>query len=238
MKLLAVDTSTRAASIAVLDDNRVLAEVRDESGDHSDRLIGLIDDMLRQSGLALGDLDAMAIGAGPGSFTGLRIGMATVKGLAFASDKPLWAVSSLAAIAARVDGQGATHIAVVADARRKEVFVGVFDAATLEPIGDERVLPPASLAEVLAELGCRPASTALVGEGLALYPEAAAELGTICEAALPYPSAEGVAAVAIAGSRTDGRALATPVYIRPSEAEIRFPNGNPGGTFAPPTTKP
>jgi tRNA threonylcarbamoyladenosine biosynthesis protein TsaB len=237
VKLLAVDTSTRAASVAVTRGEQVLAELRDDSGDHSDRIIAVIDETLAAASLRLADLDAIAVGAGPGSFTGLRIGMATVKGLAFAADKPLWAVSSLAAVASRVQPPAEIdRIAVVADARRKEVFAGVFDARTLEPVGDERVLRPAELGAVLGELGCHAETTLLVGEGLALYPDVAGD-HPIAAGALPYPTAVGVARVARAGSRDDVRSLATPVYIRPSEAEIRFPDGNPGGTFAPQSKK-
>jgi tRNA threonylcarbamoyladenosine biosynthesis protein TsaB len=233
VKLLAVDTSTRAASVALVEDEQILAEVRDESGEHSDRIIAVIDEVLESAGARLADLDALAIGAGPGSFTGLRIGMATIKGLAFAADKPLWAVSSLAAVAALVTiPEGIDRIAVVLDARRKEIFLGVYQADGLSPCGEERVLKPSTLTETLAELGCDSSSTLLIGEGLGLYPEAAGGFA-IAEGALPYPTALGVAKVALASSRTDVRSLATPVYIRPSEAEIRFPNGNPGGTFAP-----
>jgi len=237
MKVLAIDTSTRVASVAVVDGDVTLAQTVDDSGDQSDRLIGEIDDILREAALPIESVDAIAVGAGPGSFTGLRIGMATAKGLAFALDKPLWAVSSLAALASQaVLSADARHIAAVVDARRKEIFVGLFVASTLEAVGGEAVMAPAELSAALERLGAEPSTTVIVGDAARLYPEAVASCGRIDDKTI-RPSARAVARLAMSTHRGDVRATATPVYIRPSEAEIRFPNGNPGGTFAPPEKK-
>src|SRR4051812_6985793 len=97
--LLAIDTSTLTASAAVLDGGRIVVERHAAATQTSEALLPLVDEVLREAGLAPTQLDALACGAGPGSFTGLRIGLATAKGLCFALGKPLLAVSSLAALA-------------------------------------------------------------------------------------------------------------------------------------------
>ncbi len=149
MKVLGFDTATLTAGVAVLDGDRVLAEARHDGSGRSADLLVTIDDVCRRAAITPLELDAVAIGAGPGSFTGLRIGMATAKGIAFAAQKPLWAVSSLAALAfdAQPLAPGKPIVAVL-DARRSEVFAGVYRDGVL--VGEERVLAPAELAAWVA----------------------------------------------------------------------------------------
>ncbi|HTM22901.1 MAG TPA: tRNA (adenosine(37)-N6)-threonylcarbamoyltransferase complex dimerization subunit type 1 TsaB, partial [Kofleriaceae bacterium] len=146
MIVLAVDTSTMTTSVAVLDgphpaahaaDVHVRAAGRSVARPASDNLLPLIERALADAGLAAAAVDAYAVGAGPGSFTGLRIGMATIKGLAFAAGKPVWAVSSLEALALDAGAADGTLVAAVVDARRGEVFAGWFRrrADLLEPLG-------------------------------------------------------------------------------------------------------
>src|SRR5687767_10492794 len=99
MAIVALETSTFTASIALLDGDRLVVRERGPEGVHSRDLLALIDEVLAEAGRPLATIDAIAVGAGPGSFTGLRIAMATAKGIAFATGKPLWSVSSLAALA-------------------------------------------------------------------------------------------------------------------------------------------
>src|SRR6266545_2870940 len=99
MAILALETSTFTASVALLAGDRLITRERGPEGTHSSDLFALLDQVLREGGVRLTELAGIAVGAGPGSFTGLRIAMATAKGLAFAAGKPLWAVSSLAALA-------------------------------------------------------------------------------------------------------------------------------------------
>lgn len=232
MRVLAIDTSTMTASVAVIDsDAGVLAEAESGVNTHSERLVLLIDEALAGASTSLHDIDAIAVGAGPGSFTGLRIGMATAKGLCFATGKPLWAVSSLAALAI---GCGESGVVVpVMDARRSEIFAGFYDVGggSVSSLAPERVLAPDLLAGVVAELGIdRPR---LCGDGATRYRDAALRAGDIVEGARETPSAASVGKLAITGDRHDVSYTATPVYIRPSEAEIKFPDGNPGGAFRP-----
>lgn len=226
MKLLGIDSATRVAGIAILDDGRVLAEARHDANARGADLLVAIDDVARRAGVAPVQLDAVAIGAGPGSFTGLRIGMATAKGIAFAAGRPLWAVSSLAALAydAAEADPAATVIAAVLDARRGEVFAGCFRAGA--PLAEERVLPPGQLAAWIAELAAG-APVRFAGDALAVH----ADLAPLADRWLPSvatPSGAAVAALALAGPREDVLAAGAPTYIRPSEAEVNYPDGVPG----------
>lgn len=227
MKVLGLDTSTLTAGIAVVDDDRVLAEARHDSSGRTSDLLVSIDDVCRRAGVAPGALDAVAIGAGPGSFTGLRIGMATAKGIAFAAKRPLWSVSSLAALAhdARtLVGRPEDAIAAVLDARRGEVFAGCFRDG--QPLAPERVLAPTELAAWIAELAGG-APVMFAGDALAAHPEVLAPLADRW-LAVTTPSGHAVAQLALAGPRVDVLTAGAPTYIRPSEAEVRYPDGVPG----------
>ena len=236
-RLLALETSTMTASLAVQGGARAVA-FDHAVGSHSDDLLALIDRALGEAGLALADLDAVAVGAGPGSFTGLRIGMATAKGLCFAAGRPLWAVSSLAALAldaahAAGAAAGGALLVPVLDARRGEVFAGFFRAEgdRVIALAEEQVVPAAALAARVAEVrgAASLGATLLAGDALAVHGDALAAAGAPLAGARATPSASSVAHLAIAGERVDALRAGTPVYIRPSEAEVKFPDGNPGG---------
>ena len=225
MRVLGFDTATLTAGVAVVDDDRVLADARhDGSGRNADLLV-TIDDVCKRAGIAPTELDAIAVGAGPGSFTGLRIGMATAKGIAFAARRPLWAVSSLAALAwdAEQAAPGDVVVAVL-DARRAEVFAGCYAGFTA--LADERVLAPAELAAwVQTIVGDRP--TRFAGDALAVYRDILAPLAESW-VAVSTPSGIAVATLALAGPRVDITTTGAPTYIRPSEAEVMYPDGVPG----------
>lgn len=208
MKILGLDTSTTTASIAVLDGDRVLATATRNTHRRTSDVLVAVDETCRTAGVTAHELDAIAVGAGPGSFTGLRIGMATGKGIAFATGRPLWAVSSLAALALEAPGDGV--IVAVLDARKGEIFAGTFDkrGGAVTSLGPERVLAPAGL-EV-------PEGAVVVGDVPALCSVAAT------------PTAVSVIRLALAGSRADVLVAGAPTYIRASEAEIRYPDGVPG----------
>src|SRR6185295_19117385 len=187
---------------------------------------------------APGALDAVAIGAGPGSFTGLRIGMATAKGIAFAADRPLWAVSSLAALAddalvELADQQLRAHadgiVCAALDARRGEVFAGCFRHG--QALAAERVMPPGELAPWIAELaaaaGDAPA-VSLAGDAIDAHPALAPLTAAHTWLAARTPSGRAVARLALAGARVDITRGGAPTYIRPSEAEVLYPDGVPG----------
>ena len=127
MRLLAVDTTTPSGSVALLEDERLVGEWGSESqATHSSRLLHAVEAVLQASGMTIEDVDAFAVAAGPGSFTGIRIGLSTVKSLVFASGKPLAAVSSLRALALKAAGSGTGLVASVMDAKKGEIYAALF----------------------------------------------------------------------------------------------------------------
>jgi tRNA threonylcarbamoyladenosine biosynthesis protein TsaB len=217
MRVLALDTATLTASVAVLDDDTLTA-ADGRADTHSEGLLPLIDAVLARAGFGVDALDAIACGAGPGSFTGLRIGLATAKGLCFALGKPLVLVSSLAALA---HGAAGRPVLAVLDARKREVYAGAFDAAG-QPLAAERVLAPDGLA-AYAEAAAPGQRLLVVGDGALAYPEAAARAGVVDAAARATPDARAVALLGAARLRagaSDPLLTAAPTYIRASEAEI------------------
>jgi len=239
MKLLGLDTATSTAGIALVDGGRVLAEARhDTSGRGADLLLA-IDRVCRDAGVAPAELDAIAIGAGPGSFTGLRIGMATAKGIAFAADRPLWAVSSLAALAddARRElagdaspGRADGVVCAVLDARRGEVFAGCYRRGVA--LAPERVMAPAELAPWVAELATElpdGPQISFAGDALDAHREVLAPLAAHGGwLAARTPSGAAVARLAIAGAHVDVTRGGVPTYVRQAEAEVKYPDGVPG----------
>ena len=226
MRVLGFDTATATAGIALVDDGIVLAEARHDTAGRGADLLVAIDDVCRRANVLPSTLDAVAVGAGPGSFTGLRIGMATAKGIAFAAGRPLWAVSSLAALAA--DAQRPGVVAAVLDARRGEVFAGCYRDGS--PLADERVLAPGDVAAWVRGLAAD-APVTFIGDALAAYPDALAPLATGWVAATP--SGRAVCALALAGPRVDIVTSGAPAYIRPAEAEVMYPDGVPGALRKP-----
>jgi tRNA threonylcarbamoyladenosine biosynthesis protein TsaB len=139
--LVGIDTATPSTVAGVLLEDGRVVEARDDPadgsrGNHAARVLPLLEDALAEAGVAWDDVERIAIGVGPGGFTGLRIGIATARALAQARGLPLAPVSSLAALAA---GAGGGPVAAVLDARRGEAFAGVWD-------GDRELLAPAALA--------------------------------------------------------------------------------------------
>ena len=250
MKLLALDTATSTAGIALVEGDRVLAEARHDTAGRGADLLVAIDRLCRDAGVAPTELEAIAIGAGPGSFTGLRIGMATAKGIAFAAGRPLWAVSSLAALAddaqreldgdlpAAIDAMldddpPATVICAALDARRGEVFAGCFVRGVA--LAPERVLAPEELAawaHEIASTSQRASAGALLvfaGDAIAAHPALASiDARGAHWLAARTPSGRAVARLALAGARVDVTLGGAPTYIRPSEAEVKYPDGVPG----------
>jgi tRNA threonylcarbamoyladenosine biosynthesis protein TsaB len=205
------------ASVALVRDGKIVAEAERVVTTHSESLLVLVDECVRAAGVPLVSVDAVACGAGPGSFTGLRIGLATAKGLCYALDKPLVMISSLAALAARApDGKCCAAV----DAFKNEVYAARFMVAAGRPLldGEERVLSPDTL---IAELAAQ-APLVLVGNGATKYP-ALVVPGVRLLDERPGPRAADVARLALpraAAGQFDALATAAPRYIRPSEAEL------------------
>lgn len=222
MRILAVDTSTPDGSVAVVDGPRVLAELAVRSAStHSSRLLSSIHFLLEALALDVRSLDGFAVAPGPGSFTGIRIGLGTVKALAFASGKPVAPVSSLAALAFRLSDGGERWVAPVLDAKKGEVYASLADAAAgLKTAVPEGAYPPA---EFLRLAGSR-RTILFSGGGAELYrPLIEERLGPRARFSPRPPFIAGE--VGILGVRIlrEGRGATAetlePLYYRTSQAE-------------------
>lgn len=224
MKILAVDTATYTGSVALLEDDQVAAEWNLQSAQtHNRRLLHSIDLVLQQTGWDIGAIDAFAVTLGPGSFTGLRIGMSTVKALAWSLRKPFVGISSLDALAAALPYAPMT-VCPILDARKKEVYFATYRSTA--DGGQIRQSPYIAAApERLIEHLTGP--TVVCGDGWLLYREALlpALADVAIEAAAPFHliRASFVGALArqklLAGD-TDDPLTSAPLYVRPSEAEL------------------
>lgn len=222
MKLLTLDTSTTACSVALTVDEQLIAEyMLNISGRQSTRIMEAVDTVLRHAGMTVKDLDGFGVALGPGSFTGLRVGLATVKGLALASGKPVAGFSSLSMLAMNLPF-AALPVCPLFDARKKEVYGGLYrwDAGPV-PVFPDCVLPPALFLARLTE------PVIFVGEGAVAYRDLIIDrLGDRAHFA-PFPShqpsaAKGafLAARAFARGETIPLRSLAPGYIRASEAEL------------------
>lgn len=131
--ILSLDTSTQNCSVALHENGQVITqELVDEEGSHSRSLTLLIEKVMKTAGRTLAELSAVAVSNGPGSYTGLRIGLATAKGICFALDKPLICLPTLRVLASAVDAPAGSLLLPMLDARRMEVYAAVYTAALEE----------------------------------------------------------------------------------------------------------
>lgn len=222
MLILAIESSAAAASAAVCRDGRLIGQYIQQCGlTHSQTLLPMAMDLLRNTALTLEEVDALAVSVGPGSFTGVRIGVATVKGLCWGAEKPAVGVSTLEAMA--WNGVCAGEDAVVCcamDARRDQIYNALFrirDGAPLRLCPDRA----ASLEEVGAELKNFGKRIFVVGDGGALCYNWLTEHGAAAELApenVRYQSAWGVC-MAAEGKPPQSAGALIPVYLRLSQAE-------------------
>ena len=215
MKLLAFDTSTQWLSVACGDGNTWATRAEMAGQAHSERLLPLIDSVLTEAGWSLADLDAIVFGAGPGSFTGVRIACGVAQGLALGADRPLIAVPTLEALAqAAWRIHGATCVFACLDARMREVYVAGYERA-----GDRWAtrLAPAVLAPAAVALPEDAGPWFAAGDGLLAYPELASALHLSASDPTIVPDARDIAALALprlaAGEAVDA-AHALPLYVR------------------------
>ncbi len=223
MLILAVDTTTPGGSVALCRDETLLGEANIESAaTHSSRLFRSIDFLLGALGLDVKDVDAFAVAAGPGSFTGIRIGLGAVKSLAFASGKPVAPISTLLALATKLAADGPRFVGPLLDAKKGEIYAGLFEAGTA---GLAEIVPQAAYApeEFFARLPAGQ-SIAFAGSGLSVYREGLlARVGTQACFPLrsPFIAAEVGrigAGILRAGRGVDASSL-EPLYFRHSQAE-------------------
>lgn len=224
MRILALETAAKAVSAAVTEDGKVLAAGYQDTGlTHSRTLMPIVEGLLKNTDMTAADLDAVAVSAGPGSFTGVRIGVSAAKGLAFAADKPCIPVSTLAALArnaAFADGL----IVCAMDARRRQVYNALFEArdGALTRLTEDRAIALSDLAE---ELGKDPRPKTVLGDGGRMCFDFLTAAGVPCRLAPAHLVKENAVSVALeaeelarAGKLVSAQELA-PVYLRPPQAE-------------------
>ena len=218
MLILALESSAKAASVALMEDEKLIAQYSQCSGlTHSRTLLPMVDDMLKNTENTIAGVDLIAVAHGPGSFTGIRIGVSTVKGLAWAADKMCVGVSTLEAMTWHGVSAGGL-ICPVMDARRSQVYNALFEMTNGKPqrLCDDRAI---SLEELAEEI--RGKNAFLIGDGAELTYEYMKNAGIDCRVApsnLKYQSAWGVGMAAL--SKTPGTADdLLPAYLRLSQAE-------------------
>lgn len=225
MKILAIDTSTPTASIAVMQGDKPLAETAFESGKkQGERLVPAIENLMAGIGISPADICAYAVGIGPGSFTGLRSGLSLIKGMALARPGPVVGISSLHAIAAASDFKGV--VLPVIDARKGQVFTAIFRAdneGALVRESDDMAIAP----ERVADLTAGPAL--VLGNGLTQYrsiiEKAMGETAVIGPQELWTPKAAKIGALAwerLEPGDSDPLDTLVPKYVRSSDAELKL----------------
>ena len=224
MLILAFETTAKAGSVALLEDEKLLAESYQNTGlTHSQTRMVMAEDMLKAAGKTVEDLTAVAVAEGPGSFTGVRIGVAAAKGLSWGGELPCYGVSTLEAMALTL-GIYQGYVCCTMDARRNQVYNALFyvNHGAIRRITEDRAIALADLAE---ELKALTEPIFLVGDGSSLTYNTLKD--TVASLVLPpehrmHQRASGVALAAAkkiaAGETGDGAAL-TPNYLRLSQAE-------------------
>ena len=164
MKILAFDSTARSASVAVLEDEQLLGSYDIDNGfTHSELLLPMAENLLKSLGIDIGEIGLFAVTVGPGSFTGVRIGAALVKGLAFGRDIPCVEVSSVEALAENLSGLDG-YIVPCIDARRGQVYTATFvsNGGEIKRLNEDRVMPVTELAHELCDVS---ADVYIVGDG-------------------------------------------------------------------------
>ena len=224
MKILGIESSSMVASVAIVDEDVILAEYTvNHKKTHSQTLLPMLDEIVRMTEQDLHEFSAIAVAEGPGSFTGLRIGSATAKGLGLALDLPLVGIPTVDAMAYQLYGC-ACRICPIMDAKRQQVYTGIYRFED-----DFRVLRPAcavGLEELLEDLKREPGKVVFLGDGVPVFRNRIREvLGENAVFAPPHASRQRAAAVAALGMRyfLEGRIQTAdehaPRYLRISQAE-------------------
>lgn len=220
MLTLALESSAKSASVALVEDGQLLAQYNQNTGlTHSRTLLPMAEDLLRNTECSIRDLDRVAVAVGPGSFTGVRIGVATVKGLCWALELPAVGVSTLEAMAWHGQGQPeGTVICCAMDARRGQIYNALF---VWEDGGPQRLCPDRAIAleELVGDI--QGERVFLVGDGARLCHRELQERGVrpvLAPPSLEHQSAWGVAMAAMDKPTVSSGEL-LPLYLRLSQAE-------------------
>lgn len=230
MKILAIEASAVAASAAVTDDGTVLAEEFTQTAlTHSVTLLPAVDSVMKKSGLSLSDIDLVAVTEGPGSFSGLRIGVTTAKTIAYAAGKKAVGVSTLFALASALPF-AEKIICPIMDARRDQLYNAMYrmENGRLETLREPRAISAQELAGDISSLGEK---VIFIGDGVKRFKEYfIKELGSLAEFAPPHLCASRASLVAFAAENADYTACdpneLNPVYLRLSQAEREYNEKN------------
>jgi len=225
MKILALDTATKSCSVAVTDGGSLSAELTIlKNQTHSKHLMEFIHSVLEITGLGVADLDGLAVTIGPGSFTGLRIGISTIKGLAHALDKPVVGISSLKALAWQC-AETSYLICPLLDARKGEVYGATYrfnEDQLIQKTGARAMIPEAVAEDIQSPC-------VFIGSGARLYRQSiAVALGSLAHFVPEGQNIIRASSVAFLSmprfeaNDTDGIAGLVPHYIRKSDAELNF----------------
>lgn len=225
MKILGLDSSGIVASVAIVEDDVLIAEYTvNYKKTHSQTLLPMLDEIAKMTELDLNSIDAIAVAAGPGSFTGLRIGSATAKGLGLALKKPLIAIPTVEGLAYNLyDIPGL--ICPIMDARRKQVYTGIyrFTDHQLKVVEDQMAVPMETVIEKLNQYG---EAVTFLGDGVSVFHELIAEKMTVPYSFAPaHVNKQRAAAVAALGEiyyrqgKTETAMEHVPDYLRVSQAE-------------------
>lgn len=234
MKILGIDTSTPCGSIGLIDNDSVIAEyLLNIPITHSERLLDAIDHVLKQAGCPIVDLDGWAISLGPGSFTGLRIGVSAIKGLAFATQKPVAGIPTLDALASNISPT--PHlICPILDARKGEIYTAFYrygEGYVLRQLSPYQALSPQDLVKRIE------GETIFLGSGVKTYGDylrntlSALAIFVPDPLNLPYGSViAGIGLEKIGKNEVLNLSTFTPIYVRASEAEIKWKEKHPHPT--------
>lgn len=227
MRILGIDTSTMAASVAVIKDNQLVCEYTiNTKKTHSQKLMPMIENMLKESDLNINDIDLIGICVGPGSFTGLRIGMATAKAIAHVNNIPIVGVTSLEMLAANMNLCD-KKICSILDAQRNQVYTAKFGyiGNRLVQINDTDVL---EIDKLINEISSSEDDYILIGEAVYKYEEKLKDIENI---SIPSPShnvtkASSLCSIALEkynqGENIESCYTINPMYIRKSQAEVQY----------------
>lgn len=226
MKILALESSALVASVAIAEDDKLLASATLDNGHtHSETLLPMTEHLLSLCTMDIADIDLFAVTTGPGSFTGVRIGVSLVKGLAFGRNKPCVAISSLEALAYNMEGCVGL-LCPVMDARRSQLYNALFysDGKIIERLTPDRLIPASELITELERYAEECESIYVNGEGASILFDVNNDAIPLLEPALlaRRQSAAGITKLALAkyeAGETCSDLELLPSYLRPSQAE-------------------
>jgi tRNA threonylcarbamoyladenosine biosynthesis protein TsaB len=228
LKILAIDTSSKICSVSILEDNKVIIEKHnDDEKTHSQKLMPLIDELLKEANLTLDNIDLLACSQGPGSFTGIRIGISTVKAFADVKNIPIIGVTSLESLAYNVNHSGL--IATLIDAKHDNVYFALYElknntyTTIIEPVSD-------SIANVLQILKKYSNVITFVGDGASVHNDLLTNEFTSCKFASEQQNIQ--TSISIGKSAFDKYNsnnytpvyTLSPIYLKKSQAEINLEN--------------